>query len=105
MFVSVFQYNELIKKASEHVEVLQELVLDFDVETKKPLVSVDYDLVRKLKPHQVCFSSTYFLILSYCTLSVLDFVRSVLTKTGTQLISSNFAFKPSVLKKLLQFYF
>lgn len=36
----------------EDVGELNELVLDFDVETKEPLVSVDEKLVKKLKPHQ-----------------------------------------------------
>lgn len=29
------------------------MVLDFDFETKEPLISVHPDLVKKLKPHQV----------------------------------------------------
>ncbi|KAL1122717.1 hypothetical protein AAG570_003044 [Ranatra chinensis] len=33
-------------------ETLEKLVLDFDPETKKELVSVDKDLVKKMKPHQ-----------------------------------------------------
>ncbi|XP_026745714.1 dentin sialophosphoprotein-like [Trichoplusia ni] len=34
--------------------VLEKVVLDFDPETKEPLIQVDRGLVKKLKPHQVC---------------------------------------------------
>ncbi|KAF0311885.1 Transcriptional regulator ATRX [Amphibalanus amphitrite] len=48
-------YNELFKKsaASEESTALDKLVLDFDPETKKPLVSVHKNFVKILKPHQV----------------------------------------------------
>ncbi|XP_055845603.1 transcriptional regulator ATRX homolog isoform X2 [Episyrphus balteatus] len=44
-------YNKIYIKP-ENVEV-DELVLDFDEETKKPLLKVDDGLMKKLKPHQV----------------------------------------------------
>ena len=37
--------------------VLEKLVLDFDPETKKVLVEVNPKLVKKLKPHQVQYST------------------------------------------------
>lgn len=36
----------------EEIKELDELVLDFDMETKESLLSVDEKLVKKLKPHQ-----------------------------------------------------
>ncbi|XP_055915443.1 transcriptional regulator ATRX homolog isoform X2 [Eupeodes corollae] len=44
-------YNKIYIKP-ENVEV-DELILDFDEETKKPLLKVDDGLMKKLKPHQV----------------------------------------------------
>ncbi|XP_039948110.1 transcriptional regulator ATRX homolog [Bactrocera neohumeralis] len=44
-------YNQIYEKP-ENVEVT-ELVLDFDEETKKPLLEVDRGILKKLKPHQV----------------------------------------------------
>ncbi|XP_036321898.1 transcriptional regulator ATRX homolog isoform X2 [Rhagoletis pomonella] len=44
-------YNQIYEKP-ENVEVT-ELVLDFDEETKKPLLQVDKGILKKLKPHQV----------------------------------------------------
>ena len=58
MIYFVFQYNEIYNEV-EGVQKVDKLVLDFDPETKKELVSVDSNLVAKLKPHQVsteCFS-------------------------------------------------
>jgi transcriptional regulator ATRX len=46
-------YNELYSEKPEEVTVLDQLVLDFDEKTKKPLIEVDRKLVKKLKPHQV----------------------------------------------------
>jgi transcriptional regulator ATRX len=46
-------YNQLYAEKQEQVEVLEQLVLDFDEKTKKPLIEVDRKLVKKLKPHQV----------------------------------------------------
>lgn len=36
----------------EKIEEMDELVLDFNLETKESLLSVDEKLVKKLKPHQ-----------------------------------------------------
>lgn len=44
-------YNKIYTKP-ENVEV-DELILDFDEETKQPLLKVDNGLMKKLKPHQV----------------------------------------------------
>ncbi|XP_017484792.1 PREDICTED: transcriptional regulator ATRX homolog, partial [Rhagoletis zephyria] len=44
-------YNQIYEKP-ENVEVT-DLVLDFDEETKKPLLQVDKGILKKLKPHQV----------------------------------------------------
>ncbi|KAH8257777.1 hypothetical protein KR038_001028 [Drosophila bunnanda] len=44
-------YNRIFEK-SESVEI-NELVLDFDEESKKALLEVDKGLVKKLKPHQM----------------------------------------------------
>ncbi|KAG8286221.1 hypothetical protein J6590_065124 [Homalodisca vitripennis] len=43
-------FNEMFE--IKEAEVLQKLVLDFDPETKTELISVDHDLVTKMKPHQ-----------------------------------------------------
>lgn len=45
-------YNESFSSKVEGDGECHELVLDFNVETKEPLISVDQKLVRKLKPHQ-----------------------------------------------------
>lgn len=47
-----FQYNQMYEKKPEKIEEMDELVLDFDLETKESLLSVDKKLVKKLKPHQ-----------------------------------------------------
>ncbi|VVD00581.1 unnamed protein product [Leptidea sinapis] len=39
--------------------VLDKVVLDFDPETKEPLIEVDKGLVKKLKPHQVSYVSCF----------------------------------------------
>lgn len=44
-------YNQIYEKP-DSVEV-RELVLDFDEETKEPILEVDNGLLKKLKPHQV----------------------------------------------------
>ncbi|KAH8284365.1 hypothetical protein KR018_010191, partial [Drosophila ironensis] len=44
-------YNRIFEK-SENVEI-NELVLDFDEDSKKALLQVDKGLLKKLKPHQV----------------------------------------------------
>ena len=51
-FTIFFQYNEIYNEV-QGIEKLDKLVLDFDPESKKELVSVDSTLVSKLKPHQV----------------------------------------------------
>lgn len=45
-------YNSTFKSTLEDDGACHELVLDFDIETKEPLISVDEKLVKKLKPHQ-----------------------------------------------------
>ncbi|XP_037083682.1 transcriptional regulator ATRX homolog [Pollicipes pollicipes] len=49
------RYNELfqMESASSEPEALNKLILDFDPEKKKPLVSVHKNFVKILKPHQV----------------------------------------------------
>ncbi|XP_052864770.1 transcriptional regulator ATRX homolog [Anopheles cruzii] len=46
-------YNqEAFDEKPEEIRPLEQLVLDFDDETKKPLLEVDKKLVKQLKPHQ-----------------------------------------------------
>lgn len=45
-------YEELYDNIQKEFHVLDQLILDFDEETKEPLVEVDKSLVKKLKPHQ-----------------------------------------------------
>lgn len=45
-------YNQVYDEKPEEVKELSQLVLDFDEETKEPLLEVDKTLVKKLKPHQ-----------------------------------------------------
>lgn len=45
-------YNQVYDEKPEEVKELKQLVLDFDEETKEPLLEVDKTLVKKLKPHQ-----------------------------------------------------
>ncbi|KAL0829318.1 hypothetical protein ABMA28_004116 [Loxostege sticticalis] len=81
--------------------VLEKVVLDFDPETKKPLIEVDRGLVKKLKPHQAngikfmwdaCFESAKRIkkdrgsgcILAHCmglgkTLQVVSLTHTLLT--------------------------
>ncbi|XP_028169324.1 transcriptional regulator ATRX homolog [Ostrinia furnacalis] len=81
--------------------VLEKVVLDFDPETKKPLIEVDRGLVKKLKPHQAngikfmwdaCFESVKRIkkdkgsgcILAHCmglgkTLQVVSLTHTLLT--------------------------
>lgn len=47
------QYNELFEKGEAAEETPNRLVLDFDEEAKKSLVSVHKNFVKILKPHQV----------------------------------------------------
>lgn len=57
------QYNNLEFDESGKPDevVLEKVVLDFDPETKEPLIEVDRGLVKKLKPHQVNLAFiTYF---------------------------------------------
>lgn len=55
MFWCFFQYNNLAFDESGKPDevVLDKVILDFDPETKDPLIQVDCGLVKKLKPHQV----------------------------------------------------
>lgn len=92
-------YNEKLEKVKE----LDNLVLDFDDETKTELLTVDRKLVKKLKPHQgsgikfmfdACFESLRRMrtetgsgcILAHCmglgkTLQVVTLVHSLLTNS------------------------
>uniref|UniRef100_A0A182VWQ4 Transcriptional regulator ATRX n=1 Tax=Anopheles minimus TaxID=112268 RepID=A0A182VWQ4_9DIPT len=45
-------YNQVYDEKPEVVSTLDQLVLDFDEETKEPLLEVDKKLVKLLKPHQ-----------------------------------------------------
>lgn len=45
-------YNMSFDSTLRDAGDLEELVLDFNIETKEPLISVDEKLVKKLKPHQ-----------------------------------------------------
>lgn len=45
-------YNQVYDEKPEEVKEITQLVLDFDEETKEPLLQVDQKLVKKLKPHQ-----------------------------------------------------
>ncbi|XP_065095498.1 transcriptional regulator ATRX homolog [Ochlerotatus camptorhynchus] len=45
-------YNQVYDEKPEEVKEINQLVLDFDEETKEPLLEVDRNLVKKLKPHQ-----------------------------------------------------
>lgn len=58
---STFQYNNMeFDESGKPDEVkLEKVVLDFDPETKEPLIEVDRGLVKKLKPHQVLFNNKY----------------------------------------------
>jgi transcriptional regulator ATRX len=45
-------YNQFYDERPEEAKEITKLVLDFDEETKEPLLEVDPDLAKKLKPHQ-----------------------------------------------------
>lgn len=45
-------YNQVYDEKPEEVKEIKQLVLDFDEESKEPLLQVDEKLVKKLKPHQ-----------------------------------------------------
>uniref|UniRef100_A0A1B6I3A5 Transcriptional regulator ATRX n=1 Tax=Homalodisca liturata TaxID=320908 RepID=A0A1B6I3A5_9HEMI len=96
-------FNEMFE--IKEAEVLQKLVLDFDPETKTELISVDHDLVTKMKPHQAkgvkfmwdsCFESLSQLktkkgsgcILAHCmglgkTFQVISLVHTILKHKDT----------------------
>lgn len=45
-------YNQFYDERPEEAKEITKLVLDFDEDSKKPLLQVDKNLARKLKPHQ-----------------------------------------------------
>lgn len=49
----------------DEVVKLDKVILDFDPETKEPLISVDLGLVEKLKPHQVIFLISHYLLFDF----------------------------------------
>ncbi|XP_058825993.1 transcriptional regulator ATRX homolog isoform X2 [Topomyia yanbarensis] len=98
-------YNQVYDEKPEEVKELTQLVLDFDEETKEPLLEVDKLLVKKLKPHQAngikfmfdaCFESLERArnskgsgcILAHCmglgkTLQVVTLVHTLLSNSET----------------------
>ena len=45
-------YNQFYDERPEEIKEITSLVLDYDEETKEPILEVDKKLVKKLKPHQ-----------------------------------------------------
>ncbi len=45
-------YNQVYDEKPQEIKELTSLVLDFDEKTKKPLLEVDKNLIKRLKPHQ-----------------------------------------------------
>lgn len=45
-------YNQFYDERPEEIKEITSLVLDYDEETKEPVLEVDKKLVKKLKPHQ-----------------------------------------------------
>lgn len=94
-------YNQFYDERPEEIKEITQLILDFDEDTKKPLLEVDKNLVKKLKPHQAkgvkfmwdaCFESIERCgnddgsgcILAHCmglgkTLQVITLVHTLLT--------------------------
>ena len=50
-----FQFQQVFSQAFPDSSLDNRLILDIDLETKKPLVSVHEDIVKQLKEHQVRF--------------------------------------------------
>lgn len=102
-------YNQFYDERPEEAKEITKLVLDFDENSKKPLLQVDKKLVRKLKPHQAngvkfmwdaCFESLdrcekdigSGCILAHCmglgkTLQVITLVHTLLKNTEATGIS------------------
>lgn len=47
----------------KETEAVSNLVLDFDLKNKKELISVNADLVAKMKPHQVSIFTLFVIFL------------------------------------------
>ncbi|CAL1683159.1 unnamed protein product [Lasius platythorax] len=99
-------YNEMYEMRLAGEEKVEKLVLDFDTETKKELVSVSEELVKRLKPHQAqgikfmwdaCFESLERVkttsgsgcIIAHCmglgkTLQVIALTHTLLTHEATE---------------------
>ncbi|XP_051169318.1 transcriptional regulator ATRX homolog isoform X2 [Leptopilina boulardi] len=98
-------YNEMYEIRLAGEEKVEKLILDFDEETKKELISVDPALVKRLKPHQAkgikfmwdaCFESVSQInnskgsgcIIAHCmglgkTFQVVTLVHTLLTNKDT----------------------
>lgn len=49
----MLQFNKVFEVKDSSDQTVKKLVLDYDPETKKELVTVSPELLKKLKPHQV----------------------------------------------------
>lgn len=48
----MFQYNQIFDDDKPADATVEKVVLDFDEKSKKEIIAVNKDLVKRLKPHQ-----------------------------------------------------